>query len=95
MPPMEYPQNMTALVVLRCRGWAYSIVNAIAVGTTPPRPRPATNRATPNSSGVGASAASAIAAVNQAMQPSRMRRRPKVSVTVPTIIAPKSMPISA
>ena len=95
MPPMEYPENMMPFVVLRCLGCAYSIVSAIAVGTTPPSPRPATKRASPNSSGVGAIAASAIAAENQAMQPSMIRRRPTMSVKVPITIAPMSMPSNA
>ncbi len=71
------------------------MVRAIAVGTTPPSPIPAMKRARPKTSGVGAAAANSIAAENQAIQASMMRRRPTMSVMVPMTRAPMSMPISA
>jgi hypothetical protein len=56
---------------------------------------PATKRANPNNSTVGATAARAIAVENHAMHPSITRLRPTRSVIVPITIAPISIPTSA
>ena len=95
MPPMAYPLNMNALVMFLLFGSAYSMVRAMAVGMTPPRPKPVRKRSRPKISGLGANAVSTMPTENQRTQPMMMRRRPTRSVMVPMSSAPSSMPISA
>ena len=94
-PPREKPENIKALLKFRRCGGAYSTVSAIAVGTTPPRPRPVTNRRNPNTSGLGARAVAPIARENQMMLANMIRRRPTISVRAPTHSVPITMPVRA
>ncbi|MEQ4519244.1 hypothetical protein ABLI39_07765 [Pseudarthrobacter sp. B907] len=80
MPPTAYPENMRALLKLRRFDFENSTVKAMAVGITPPRPRPARKRKSPNSSGVGAHAVSSIRREKEAMDTIMIFRRPTMSV---------------
>lgn len=80
MPPTACPENMRALLKLRRFDFENSTVKAMAVGITPPRPRPARKRNSPNSSGVGAHAVNSIRREKEAMDTIMIFRRPTMSV---------------
>src|SRR6478735_10390793 len=73
---------------------AYSLIRASAVGSTPPRPSPARNRSTPNTSGLGANAHSRVNTEKLITVHSIALRRPMRSLMVPAARAPIITPTS-
>src|SRR6476660_9301684 len=73
---------------------AYSLISASAVGNTPPRPSPARNRSTPNTSGLGAKAHSRVNTEKLITVHSIACRRPIRSLIVPAASAPIITPTS-
>ena len=94
-PPIGTPDIMIVETPERSRGVTNSAVRALADGTSPPRPTPATNRRMPKVSGLGASPLSPVNTVNQATDPRIVRRRPSRSARLPAPSAPTSMPANA
>ena len=95
LPPMGTPDIISVETTERLRGPTYSAARALALGTRPPRPRPARSRNVPNVSGLGATAHSAVKTENHTVQARIVLRRPMRSETVPASTAPISMPANA
>ena len=73
----------------------YSVICATTLGITPPMPRPARKRSTPNTTGSRVRPAAAVKTLNSTTQMAIARRRPMRSATVPKKTAPNIMPNSA
>src|ERR1700712_4344161 len=90
--PTWYPVIMVVVARPPRPRRAYSLINANAVGSTPPRPNPARNRRMPNVSGLGANAHSRVSTEKLITVHSMAFRRPIRSLTVPAASAPIMTP---
>lgn len=95
LPPIGTPDIIRVAVMERQRAGISSAARALAVGTSPPRPMPASSRRRPKTAALGAKAHSTVKKEKTRAQPSTVRFRPQVSAIRPAKIAPIIMPTKA
>ena len=89
------PDIINVATTDRWRGLTNSAASALALGTRPPSPRPASSRNAPNVTGPAAIAHSAVNTENHTAQAIIVRLRPSRSANAPASTEPTSMPANA
>ncbi len=94
-PPIGTPDIMSVAIVERHLAGTSSATNALADGTKPPSPMPASSRRAPNTAALGAKAQRMVKIEKTIAHPRMVLRRPQESAMRPAKIAPIIMPRNA
>jgi hypothetical protein len=94
-PPIGTPDIMSVAMAERHRGGMKSAARALAEGTRPPRPSPATRRSSAKTHSSGATAHATVARENTTVHQTTVFFRPSPSESRPAKTAPIIMPRNA